>query len=1123
MRATTIRNTILLSLMMTTLAFINSCTTKSLEEDLNPGKNLSLSFETRSPESDVVDNMRLFSFYRGGTNDKKLYRELLNLTRNNNVITTSHEAGNYYMSLVSAPFGTTIINPTPGTPLMEAMPMYTYAPSVNPLTHKSDNAAEIWFSNVQLPTIIADNTHNVNVTMARNLAMVELIIVKASPSFSKTPTTPHTIKLHNIPAKISYTGALLPSKTLPDTLATPLQSRLTLADQAGATGFLESDTVRFLIPAHRGTDFTATNPTDVTTLKMKVSVDLERVGGGSRLTKTKEIPVVAMHNKILRVRITVDDGVELGVEVLDWKRVDQSTTVGEGYSNWIYVKKGSAGSGQSWRDAAPTINDALSKVSALRAAGYTVHGILVAGGSAAANIYNETLNIPANVRVFGGWEGISGTELSSSDANAPYTSTNRKLATHKAVLSPGSQAVAITGANTTLDGFVIQSATSGGVSVTGSAYINAVEIRNNTFNASALTLNNATASNVLVANNNQGIAISNSGKLINATVVSNTGTSTSNGGTILNSVIWGNTISLTGTNTIQYCAITDAMTMPTGTGNVPIHATNNTAWFTSTAVVPGPHFDLGANASIPDYAAGTSTPNRAPMIGRGDQTSFNNNTTFIPATNRVDINGNPRTKDNIDIGCYEDPDNLGFTLRWATDRVYISSRSGYASDIPLLLPDNETTNIGVQWNVSVSGTLNYATFNGPSSGSGTGVMVGSIKITPTANNTANTERLCGNLLIHTNLGAYLPDVTIPVYQTPGQSSVWSDGYVGSFHKNNETSERYITGPNTGAWTVRIINGLDWIKIDGQTKGANGGEVQEAFGGVVSGTAGIRFRVGMKSTLAPGAAPRYGLIVITRSGGIAMFFVRQGEETDYLYRPTDPRTGNRPDAKMMSPYGLKDPQNTTAAGGRNVSARGATFVSHPTKIGHFFQYNRTTAYMLGYSTTTASGNETTWSAAREVCPTGYRHATLPEWVQTTYQDVAVPAFSATSLSPSGTAVLANFVWGRYADGYYDQLAPDPVTTNTNILGTGVDRAQKGILMVNHYNYAAIFFPTCGYMGNTGANTAPTYSMIHVSSNHTATGLTSSSNPWNTHWDTGHVGMDCTNINIAGAAPVRCVKE
>ena len=1121
MRATTIRNAILLSLMMTILAFINSCTTKSLKEDLNPGKNLSLSFETRSPESDVVDNMRLFSFYRGGTNDKKLYRELLNLGRNNNVITTSHEVGNYYMSLVSAPSGTTIINPTPGTPLMEAMPMYTYTPSVNPLTFKSDNAAEIWFSNVQLPTIIADNTHNVNVDMARNLAMVELIIVKASPSFSKTPTTPHSIKLHHIPSRISYTGALLPSKTNPDTLSAPLQSRLTLLDQAGATGFLESDTVRFLIPAHRGTDFTATTPTDVTTLKMKVSVDLERIGGGSRLTKTKEIPVVAMHNKVLRVRITVDDGVELGVEVLDWKRVDQSTTVGEGYSNWIYVKKGSTGSGQSWRDAAPTINDALSKVAGLRAAGYTVHGILVAGGSATANIYNETLNIPAGVRVFGGWEGVSGTELSSSDANAPYTSTNRKLATHKAVLSPGSQAVTITGANTTLDGFVIQSATSGGVSVTGSAYINAVEIRNNTFNASALTLNNATASNVLVANNTQGIAISNSGKLINGTVVNNTGTSTSNGGTILNSVIWGNTISLTGTNTIQYCLFPNG-SVPTGTGNLPLHVSNNTAWFTTGNVIPGPHFDLTT------YAAGTTTPNRAPMLGRGNQNAFDNNTPFMTtAATKKDINGNDRHHNLTDMGCYESTGTLkGFELRWNMSDVYISTKALIESDHPAILFDN-AEGAYVEWSVAATSIISsrYTLVAGSSTGSGNTTDLGlfRLKSGSTANTTANDVD-CGTITLSSQLGAYLPNTVIGVKQTPGRSNVWPVGYAGSFHKNNETSERLISGVNTGGgeWTVRIVSGLDWIKIDNNSPGFNGGEVVEVFGGAItSSAANITFRVGMKSTLPPGHAPRYGLITILRgtgsNRGVALFFVRQGEEADYLYSPSDPRAlGARTEAIKFSPYNLTDPQGRFNTAGISLGKNGGGLTDYPSKTGYFFKWNGYVAYYPDNSQTgtnlggTNSYKTGAWDVNNEPCPPGYFTPSELQWVHSYFYN------RNSQETGSGSATGSTFVWGRLADGYFDKYA----AVGAHSYGTGPNRATEGLLMYNDYTNASVFFPQAGYRGNTTA-----FNDDNIEWTQTSTPR-NTNNMWHTHsygtGTTGHLGMACTQRLRSEGLSVRCVK-
>ena len=840
------------------------------------------------------------------------------------------------------------------------------------------------------------------------------------------------------------------------------------------------------------------------------------------------------------------------------------------FSGWLYVKQGAGGEGYSWSDPLSSLTAALTQATAMEGAGFTLHGILVAGGS--GNMYAGSHVVGAGRRVFGGWEGIPGTEL-PNNAAAPYTSPHRDLARFKANLLPaasGSTVAAVQGAGAALDGFVVQSCSNAiALVVGGGAYIHGVEVKNNHSLGAVLEVSGSStrAVNVLVADNNGNVTISSGATMVNGTVANNTGAVAVSGATLLNSVVWRNgSINLTGSNTVQFCAFPDG-SVPAGTGNIPIHVATNTAWFTSGNVSPGPHFNMNASGSKPYYAA---LSDRSPMLGRGDESSFNTQTPFLPPTARTDIDGNPRHYLGTDIGCYEDAYFEGFKLRWATDRVYISSKAGYASDIPLLLPDNEITQIGVDWSVTVQGTLNYATFNGPSTGSGSGILVGNIHITPNAPDyTANSERLCGTLLIHTNLGAYLPDVNVQVYQTPGQSAVWTNGYVGSFHRNNEVVARYISGTNSGAWSARIIAGLEWIKIDSLSKfegvditsepnppGTGGGYkkgVQGKFNGVVTGNGDIAFRVGMQSTLPAGAPPRYGLIVITRTTGVAMFFVRQGEEADYLYRPTDTYVPNgliqlpRTDAVKFSTFNLRDPLDRTNNGGNALGQHGATWVTHPSKIGNFFQWNRNTAYVRGGQTSVFSARydiETSYSATREACPDGYALGTVGEWVMSCYQNVGVP-LSGNSISPSGAEVLRNFVYGRLADGYYDQLAPDPVLPTTDAIGAIPNVAMKGILMVNHFNYASIFFPTAGVMpqGAPATTSDSGFAMYHTRSFILPGIANQHYQIHGTHWSgddgTGlaHVGISCTQIHgdtpLQGgagtgdmtyphAAPVRCVK-
>ena len=851
-------------------------------------------------------------------------------------------------------------------------------------------------------------------------------------------------------------------------------------------------------------------------------------------------------------------------------------------TKWVYVVEGATGSGSAWNDAVGSITSGIATAATLRSAGYTVHGILVAGG--VDRLYNETVTITTD-KVYGGWEGLWGTELPDNPI-APYTSGFRDLAKFKSI---GSGTVSVSGANACLDGFILQGGSNVSFGVSSSAYVNAIEIRNNTTVGNILNVQGAgvVASNVLVFNNTGNVTVGSGAVLLNATVVENTGGLVCSAASLFNSVEWGNSVAFSSISpvSIQYCAFAAGSTYPSTPNNVELHA-NNTEWFSTTNVVPGPHFNLSTQTGNP-YCSALS--DRAPMLGRGDQTLFDTHASFFPVGYQTDIMGNPRNYLGIDAGCYEDGVWVGFKLRWASDRVYISSKQGAINEIPLLLPENETTQIGVQWSVSVNAVTQAVwtlLSTPPLSGSGTGVMVGVVNISTNADYTTGSERKVGELFFHTNLGAYLPDQLVEVWQVPGTTAVWESGYVGSFHKNDETSERYITGVNAYAtangptniayythWTARIVVGLDWIKIDKNPKGYNGGEVIETFGGVVSGETpaggdrAIRFRVGMKSTLPPGAPPRYGLIVLSRgnsagsAAGAAWFFVRQGEQDDYLFRPADPRTNQPTDratyARKFSPYYLRDPLERTGDMGYDLGQHGAVFTTHPTKLGYFFQRSRTVAYLrrdpaglinnVGIQTnnTLPSAGESLYDPSREICPPGYRHPDMGELALSLYRNVAWTG--GLTISATDAETLRNFAWGCYADGYYDQIAPDPVTATTEFLGTPPNVANRGMLMVNPYDYTSLFFAQTGTMIRGYENqphsyflTSSTYSNAQYYAGQAISGgfpslgvsvytptvmipTSASTSDANTHWVTGHIGVSCTKIAAATATQIRCILE
>ncbi|MDR1414551.1 MAG: hypothetical protein LBI96_01965 [Odoribacteraceae bacterium] len=1077
----------------------------------------------------ILPTTRIFAFHRGAPNDKSFQSEILNLTATANQLSARVKEGDWYLAMVSAPAAATFSLPSAAT-TMEHTPLYAYAPAVNSVTGKSANAEELFIANAPV-SIRADQVTNLGARLDRNVAMVELIVNKVTANFNKAATD-HVIELHHVPSTISYTGALLPDKNNPDTVAAGQfpRARVTLKDHPTESGYLHADTIRFLVPAHRGVDFSAANPVDTTTAKMLLSVNFQRTGGG-RFTKSKEIPVVAKCNRVLRLRININDGISFQAETLPWSGVDVSETVGEAYTNWLYVKRGSGGTGQSWADPLPDISSAITTARMLRAlpTPVPVNGILVAGGTA-IGAYEEDFTLQDNEKIFGGWQGVPGTELSATDLAAPYTSASRSLGAYKAIIVPKTTGIALTGSASVLDGVVLRGVAGSFTPLTvnnPTAWINAVEVRENSSTApQALSIAAGLGTNILVADNHKGgVALAAGSTLVNATIAGNAEASTF-AGKLQNSIYWGNGGTPAMGGTIQYSAFNKANT-PVGLTNIVVNE-NNTAWFTTSEVVPGPHFALSAH---PRYAVSASASNRAPMLGRGERSVFDNVTTAM--TDKRDIDGHPRHNDSTDIGCYEGVGSVkGFKLRWNMSAIYISTKANNESEHPSILVENPEKAY-VKWHIDATSIISsrYSVITGKTAGEGNTTNLGFFKLKSATANSGNDELPCGTVTLHSNLGAYLPDVALDVFQTPGKSKPWTTGYAGSFHRNSETSERLISGTNSGDWTVRIVSGVDWIKIDNLPSGSNGGTVQETFGGQISGTGNIYFRVGMETTLPAGHAPRYGLITIHRTGGVALFFVRQGEEADYIYGPDSPgRTvtppAGRPDAVKFSPYNLTDPQGRFNAAGVALGRRGGAFTDYPSKTGYFFKFCANRAFYPDNSiagTNIGEAYTSYWVDGNEPCPTGYHTPSNPEFVESYFLNKNINTYF------SGDA-NTTFVWGRLADGYFDRHA----TSGAREYGKGPNRATEGLLIYNDYNNACVFFPMAGkrlsdppgdkFFERTATSGGGFYVQWTLTNTIYSTAWVYGTHSYGTG-DTGHLGLSCGSNEIykKEAASVRCVKD
>ena len=254
-----------------------------------------------------MQDTRMLISYRGGTYDGKFSYEIYNIERQAVTLTSQIRTGDWNLTLLS-PQGaaTKIHNPVTGQSMAGQL-MYEYTPTLDE-NGKSTPAAEFLFGKTALPTVVVDQTTTVgNVTMARNVARVEFFVEKAN-NIDLNGT--QKLELIGVPSKIDWEGHLMPSKTTPALLSESLKGILKFKTLTG--GGYESDTLAYVIPAHRGTDFLNLdgslnpNPQDIVVPKMSVRIIITNGLGEVMMDKTKELPMAVRCNQIMRVKLKLN-------------------------------------------------------------------------------------------------------------------------------------------------------------------------------------------------------------------------------------------------------------------------------------------------------------------------------------------------------------------------------------------------------------------------------------------------------------------------------------------------------------------------------------------------------------------------------------------------------------------------------------------------------------------------------------------------------------------------------------------------------------------------------------------------------------------------------------------------
>jgi hypothetical protein len=355
-------------------------------------------------------------------------------------------------------------------------------------------------------------------------------------------------------------------------------------------------------------------------------------------------------------------------------------------------------------------------------------------------------------------------------------------------------------------------------------------------------------------------------------------------------------------------------------------------------------------------------------------------------------------------------------------------------------------------------------------------------------------------------------------------------YVGAFWRANQIGERVIkidmgsNGNNLGDWTATVVwmdprwTGNDRVVLalgesnDPNIYKATPGNAEnyrvQGYNTSVSGKvisknpweSHIRFRIGLTSTYTPTAQypARYAIVLLSYANNTKQYkiFLRQGEDADYLFMPSDPVSGagitSRSKAQMFTTCNLTaGTLDARADKAGTTGSNPAVFADYPTQAGAFFQWANETAGTLkggmrwAYAphvngTYNANFTFTTtrlWSAIgadNEVSPKGYRRPTdgitngNEACTNAANSEFRQSLFRNPKTGYNNLGDISNSVYGYYADGFFDrrEIKPSPTGTYYTAVAVGTrDIAYVGRLFFNvipgsdRYN-ASLFFPSAG---------------------------------------------------------------
>lgn len=328
------RNMRYLFLMLGSVFFI-ACSDRRSSIETDP-YNTSLTLSMTKADVPIVNNSNVYIFDGEGSSIDQFNHKVQRISYEEDKLLMPLLAGVWNITLITADRNIVdrIITPVRGKDrtLMRLWQTELSGDELN-------SVPELRTGFIQAQRIVADqpNVCSETILLARNVAMVKVLIDDAA---GLDVNGVHAFELKNVPTTLNWEGGLYPDKHSPEVGSGSMKGSFNIRNEALNPGHQKSDTLKFIIPAHKGVDFLSGTPKDTTTSKLRFSIDLA-CDGGTRFQKTDiEIPRVPRVNGILLVRLFVGGKVEITTEIENWKDVSVDTDLNQTY---LFTNKASIG------------------------------------------------------------------------------------------------------------------------------------------------------------------------------------------------------------------------------------------------------------------------------------------------------------------------------------------------------------------------------------------------------------------------------------------------------------------------------------------------------------------------------------------------------------------------------------------------------------------------------------------------------------------------------------------------------------------------------------------------------------------------------------------------------------